>query len=262
MSRFLAFALVIVTGMSLIACGQFSGFSTSSTPPASDATAGSSAGPSPAAEVEYDEESLDSGGGGAPKNIVQAKNNQDGRLRIAARIQLNTIKGDTVAPVNIAFALGDRCVECKTMAIALQLDVTTRNAHTVTPMNAAVAVNSMCTRCRTIARALQYVVPVDDPKQLPDNVKRLVGQMRKELTDISSSKTITLDAAEQRVNAVITQFTELALSLDDKRDEKTESDTPTPSPGLIPAESPSAAPSGSTSPQPSSSPVASPTATP
>jgi hypothetical protein len=257
MSRYVALAMVLFTGASLIACGQLGGTATdSSSPSPTGASPSASASASTPPPISFE---IADAAGSSPRNIVQAQSHQDGQLQIRGRIQLNAIKGDTVSPLNLAFAFGDHCTDCKTLAVALQLNVTPKTAHVVTPQNFAVAVNAGCTRCITIARALQYNVPVDDPTQIPADARRLVQEMRQQLTDVSTSKDIDIVTAEARVNLVIGEFRELALSLNDKRDEKTDTDSPTPSPGLIPSASPA---SGSPALQPSASPSAAPTASP
>ncbi len=102
--------------------------------------------------------------------------------------------------------------------MALQIDLVSRNAHDVTPQNYAYAINYQCTGCTTVARALQYVIPVDDPNQVPDEVREPQRQMDAELRQAAHDPHETLDQAEARVNDVINQFQDLANSLYDQRD--------------------------------------------
>lgn len=193
-------------------------------------------------------------------NIIRAINRNDGRLLVRGSVQLNQITGDTVRPSNQAWAVGYQCTDCHTFAVALQVNLIGDHANTVSPENVAVALNYGCTGCVTVARALQYTFTVDDPTNVPNEVRQLIQAMEHELRKIDNEHGVTIQEAEERVNAVIAQFRELAESLDDERDEATETDSPTPSAGPSDAgESPQATP------LPSGTPVdvtAAPTSTP
>lgn len=185
---------------------------TSGTPSASTASSDT---------VDYEE--IPNGGGA--HNIVKVQNKTDNRLRLKGKIQLNHIPGDNVEPVNFAQAIGS-CTDCQTFAVALQIDLRSRTASVVAPQNVAVAANIRCMRCTTVADAYQFVIPVDDPTATPENVKGLINQMQQELKSIAETPGITAAAAAARVNAVIRQFTDLALSLTQQHDEKSDDDTP------------------------------------
>jgi hypothetical protein len=185
--------------------------------PASGAPAASAAGD----DVDYQE--IPNGGGSY--NVVKVQNKNDNRLRVKAKIQINHIPGDTVRPVNYAQAIGS-CTDCQTFAVALQIDLRNPTASVVAPQNAAVALNIKCTRCTTVADAYQYVVPVDDPMQVPDNVKDLIRQMQQKLNAIARTPGITTGEAQTQIDAVIGQFNDLALSLYQQHDQKSDDDTP------------------------------------
>ena len=261
MSRRGALAPVLLAAFALAGCGQFAAlFGEPASPsPTTTASASGSASPTPTLTtppgVGYEET-----GGASPVNFVQVDNKQDGKVSVAARVQLNTMRSDSISPVNVAFARAT-CVGCRTMAVALQLNLYPTSAHVVTPANAAVAVNAGCTGCITIARALQYDIPVDDPTQVPSDVRRLVAQMRQELAAISSDNGIDIYAADQRVSAVIAQFKTLAATLNDRREVRTDTDSPTPTPGVLPSVTPTPAPPASSTPAPST-PSSSPTGSP
>jgi len=202
------------------------------------------------------DQAVPSGGG---SNIVRIVNKVDSRLRVRGRIQLNKIPGPGATPANLAFAYGS-CNNCQTFAVALQIDLISKTASNISPQNTAIALNYQCNNCKTVARALQYVYQVDDPTQVPDNVKDLINSMNKELNAIQSDPSSTFPDAETRVNNVIAQFQALATSLNDLRDEKTDATSPgaqpvgtvipvTPSPTVTatPGASPSASPSVSPS---------------
>jgi len=154
--------------------------------------------------------------GGGKGNEARAVNKHDGELVTRGEVQLNRIGGDTVTPLNSANAYSS-CTDCQTIAVALQINLISRAATHIAPKNVAVALNEHCTRCVTIAFALQYTYQVDDPKQTPKDVRDLVKEMDKTLSEISKEKGITLDEAANRIDAVIAQFQELAASLDNKR---------------------------------------------
>lgn len=156
-----------------------------------------------------------SGGGG--DNFVQVVNRKDDRLRVRGSIQINHIEGDNVSPLNEALAYS-QCDGCQTIAVALQIDLVSRDATSVTPQNYAYAINYQCTGCTTVARALQYVIPVDDPDQVPDEVRELQRRMDAELRQASRDPHETLDEAEARVDTVVGQFQDLANSLYEQRD--------------------------------------------
>jgi hypothetical protein len=177
---------------------------------------------------------------GGPRNMVNARNQVDGRLLVRGRIQLNRINGSTVQPVNYASAYSS-CVDCTTLSVALQIDVYQQDADTVMPQNAGVAFNEQCTRCRTVALALQYAIPADDPKTaVDDDAEELAKQMESEMRAIQAdSGKMSLDDAESRIVAVAASFQSLAATLSEERDERVSDDagdnvgpasTPTPTP--------------------------------
>ena len=135
--------------------------------------------------VTFTEESS----GGSPNNRIDVKNRTDNRLRVRAKIQLNHIPGDSVSPVNIAEAYSS-CTGCKTFAIAVQLDLRSENATVVAPENVAVPVNYRCTGCETLAYACQVVLPVDDPSQVPPNIRDLVHQLNQQLQQLGQDKSV------------------------------------------------------------------------
>jgi hypothetical protein len=228
---------------------------TSGTPVASPTVGGndtptSGAPAASAASNDVDYQEIPNGGGS--NNIVKVQNKNDNRLRVKAKIQLNHIPGDNVQSVNYAQAIGS-CTDCQTYAVALQIDLRSRTATTVAPQNAAVALNVKCTRCMTVADAYQYVVPVDDPTQVPDNVKDLITQMQQQLNASAHEKDETAADAEAKINAVIMQFMGLGQSLYQQHDQTTENDTPdatvppdatilTPTPTIAPQDTPTATP--------------------
>jgi hypothetical protein len=167
----------------------------------------------------------ESAGGGGGCNRVTVNNRTDGRLRVKAEIKLNRIPGPTVGPVNQAVAYGS-CTDCQTLSVAMQINLISRTARSVTPENTAVAINVGCVGCRTAAIALQYVISVDDPNHVPQEVRDLIKAMDRQLNAVANDPNATLDDAVAGVDAVIGQFRELASSLDDQRDEATEETTP------------------------------------
>jgi hypothetical protein len=224
--------------------------STTSGTPASPTGTTSSPSVSAAASDNADYEEIPNGGGS--NNIVKVQNKTDNRLRVKARIQLNHIPGDNVQPVNYAQAIGS-CTNCQTFAVALQIDLRSRTATTVAPQNAAVALNIKCTGCTTVADAYQYVVPVDDPTQVPDNVKDLIDQMQRQLNASAHDKHATAADTEAKINAIIAQFKDLGQSLYQLHDQTTDNDTPgatvppdatvlTPTPTTAPQDTPTATP--------------------
>jgi hypothetical protein len=163
-------------------------------------------------------------------NIVRVRNHTDNRLRIRGNIQLNRIRGPEVEPVNLALAYNS-CTDCQSIAVALQLNLISRTADRVEPHNRSEALNVECLRCAAIARALQYVISVDDPRDVPREVRELIREMDRELREIHSDRRIGLREADERINAVIAQFTALAESLDEQRAEDVQdAGTPGPTP--------------------------------
>ncbi|HEV7665243.1 MAG TPA: hypothetical protein VGQ62_17055 [Chloroflexota bacterium] len=159
-------------------------------------------------------------GSGNGHNEVVLHNCTDSRLRVMASIQLNTIPGRVVAPVNMAYAEGS-CLECQTLAVALQIDLYNgARANEVRPENYAFAINTNCTRCMTVARAIQYAQPVDDPHDVPGDVAETVDALDRELRSIQRDPNLGLAEAETRLNAVIQRFNALGGSLGEQRDER------------------------------------------
>lgn len=159
------------------------------------------------------------------RNIVQAVNRVDERLRIKGRIQLNRIPGERVAPMNLAFSFGS-CTDCETLTVALQLNLYERGASFVAPENYAVALNYECTRCRTVARAFQYTIPTDDPEDVPREVRELIKELQRELREVRKDRSIGIVEAERRIQGVIDRFVGLSEQLLADRDETVEVTSP------------------------------------
>ena len=188
---------------------------------------GSAATAADAGPDEDDEE--EACGQGGRKNVVQVRNRTNGRLRVRGNIQLNRIRGSRVEPVNLALAYNEACVDCRSIAVALQVNLITRSAATIVPENRAYGVNvgspeQPCTRCVAVARAIQYVYSVDDPSEVPDEARELIKEMDRELRAIHADRTITLQEAQLRVNAVIARFRTLPQLLLDEQDEQETAD--------------------------------------
>jgi hypothetical protein len=242
-------AVVLLAGVTgvLAETGTFSGTASPTPTPSAGGASGATAGIAgfPAA------------GGG--DNIVQVVNHSDGQFRMGGRTQLNRIPGPTVGPKNEAVAFSS-CTGCQTMAVALQIDLMGPAAHNVQPFNEAQPTNYRCNGCATLAWALQYVITVDDPTQVPPDVRNLMQQMDATLRDIQTGN-YTLNQAISRVEAVIAQFQELAGSLIEQRQIATDPTTPGASP-LPETTSPSATPTVSGSPTESPTPAAQPSSSP
>ncbi|HEY7589469.1 MAG TPA: hypothetical protein VH723_00610 [Candidatus Limnocylindrales bacterium] len=192
----------------------------------------------PLDDIEFIEPPEASGG----RNIVRVNNHRDDDLKIKASAQLNRISRDRAAPVNYAKAYSS-CVGCQTIAVALQINLIKRGTPIVEPFNAAVAINYECTRCVTVAIAYQYNLSVDDPKATPQEVRRLVKDMDKELRSISRDKRIGVLEAAERLDAVIARFVTLAEELKASEDvarEGTSEDADAPATPPPPEESPAA----------------------
>jgi hypothetical protein len=157
---------------------------------------------------------------GNARNEVVVHNCTDNRLRVRASIDLNTIPGHKVQPLNSAYAEGS-CNGCQTFAVALQIDV--YSAERVTdfePQNFAVALNTGCTGCITVARAVQYVQPSDDPRDVSRDIADTIEDLNSELLAIQMDPTVTLPDAEARLNSVLQRFNALGGSLGDQRQER------------------------------------------
>jgi hypothetical protein len=193
-------------------------------------------------------------GGGGANNMVLVVNRQDQTLKVDGKVQINSIPGPDVAPLNLAEGYSS-CSGCQTMAVALQIDLISPNTHLAVPKNAGLAINFHCTGCDTIGFAMQYVITVPDPDVVPDRVKDLAQAMNAKLQDLrveSATHTITLGQAITAANDVIAQFQDLAGNLKTSMQEETSPTTP----------GASAVPTVSGSPTESSTPAASPLTTP
>lgn len=180
-------------------------------------------------ELDVDIEELDSGDGG-PRNAIKVCNRKDNRLRIRGRIQLNRIPGDTARPVNQSLAWNS-CVGCRSISVALQMNLLSRTASTIAPRNEAFAFNFRCKGCVAVALSYQFNHQVDNPQEVPENVRRLVQDLDAELHALHSEKDVSLEQAIQRIQAVIDRFFELNASLDQRRQEARDDDTPGSGPG-------------------------------
>ena len=157
---------------------------------------------------------------GNGRNVILLHNCTDNQLRVRGNIQLNTIPGRHVDPLNEAYAEGT-CTNCQTFAVALQVDLYSgERATEVAPQNQAVAVNTRCTGCRTVALAIQYVQPVDDPNEVPEDVADTLNQLEQELNAVQQDPGISLADAEARLSSIVQRFGALGGSLGQQRDEK------------------------------------------
>jgi hypothetical protein len=170
---------------------------------------------------EGDEDENATGNG---RNEVILHNCTNDQLRVRASIQLNTIPGRVVKPLNVAYAEGS-CVSCQTLSVALQVNLYSgERGRDVEPENVALALNTGCSDCFTVARAIQYNEPVDEPQDVPDDVARTVDRLDDELRSIQRDPDITLSDAEARLNAVLASFSELRGSLGQQREERHDDD--------------------------------------
>ena len=168
-------------------------------------------------------------GGGGAHNTVFLHNATGGDLQVRGSVQLNQILAASVGPVNCAAALNGQtgqltlpspstaCTGCASLAVALQIDLVERQATREDPRNVALAQNLRCQSCGAVAVAIQYVLPVDDPTQVPSDVSSLSRSMDQELSQLQSERDLTATEAADRAIAVIQQFNELASSLDFQR---------------------------------------------
>jgi hypothetical protein len=161
-------------------------------------------------------------------NFVIVTNRRDERMRVRGNIDLNRIPGEEASPVNYAGAVGS-CTDCQTYAIALQIALISWDAKTITPHNQAVAFNYRCPRnCHTVAHAIQFVVQVDDPNEMPEEVRDAAKEMERELREIgrlANEGQIDVLTADARVNALLERFRTLGQSLYQQRAEATEPDS-------------------------------------
>jgi len=204
---------------------------------------------------------------GGPRNQVRLLNKKDGSFLARSAISLYHSNTPNVQPQNIALAEG-QCTNCVTMAIALQVFIYKRGAPSVQPMNVAIAANNNCTHCATIARAMQYIIPVDDPNSVPDDVKGLLKDMEAELRYFAQLKMVSdldVEEANARLTAFTKQYTQLQQYLVDLMDKKSDA-APNSAPSASPSESasptPTVSPPSSEGPSPSPSPSPSPAASP
>jgi len=157
---------------------------------------------------------------GNGNNRLVVHNCSDQQLRVRAGIQVNTIPGRKVTPLNEAYAESS-CVECQTLVVALQLNLYRPDkAMDIEPVNLATAINSSCSYCATVAVAVQYSEGVDDAQHVPDDVREVTAAIDAELRSIQSDPTISLAEAVSRLDAAIGRFETLRGSLVQTRDQR------------------------------------------
>jgi putative peptide zinc metalloprotease protein len=181
------------------------------------------AAPAPLVDDKAFDHAEDSVQGGA-HNIVYLENRVDNRLLMRGRVDLTHVDGLNASPVNSAQALAS-CTGCSTFAVAFQVAFIRRDATTVAPENVAVALNVHCTGCTTSARAVQYVFQVDNPQMIPERDEALLQRIDQELQAIRQTPGITPQDANTRIDAVTTEFQDLAPSLNDQRQDTTAEDS-------------------------------------
>ncbi|HVD30405.1 MAG TPA: hypothetical protein VNE19_01680 [Methylomirabilota bacterium] len=239
-------------------------------------TPASSASPSPAAASATTTPKPDFDAGvileefpeGAPRNELRLQNPQDNRFMARASVKMYRIHGDDIRPYNLALAQA-QCTDCQTIAVAVQVVFYQRGAPNIQPQNIAIASNVGCNRCVTVARAIQYVIPVDDLKaDVPDEVKRLVKDIDKELRYFASIKSINElsgDEAAARLQQVLDQYADLQQYLHDAISKRTQDNEANPSAENSSSPSPTGVAPASASPgptDPTASPMTSPTPAP
>jgi hypothetical protein len=187
--------------------------------------------------------------GGGGKNIVIAKNHQDGQFLVRGRLDLNQVNARRLAPVNFAYAMGYNCNGCTTLAIAGQIVLYKPDPAVAAPQNAAVAVNAACNGCVTGAWAIQYFIPVEDVNTVPPDVDAFVRALDAELRGIehdAKQGNVTLQQAIERLDSVLARFRAKGDELRDRQVQiETNADTPSPYPSEPPE--PSESPSDSAS---------------
>jgi len=165
--------------------------------------------------------------GARDANVVTILNRSDNRMQVRGNLDVNRIPGDQAVPVNYAAAVAS-CTDCQTFAVALQIDLISKAANVVALENTAIALNVGCTRCITVAHAIQFVVQVDDPREVPEDVDAATKEMDKDLRDIAKlarDGQIDTATADARVKALLDRFRTLGRSLY-QRQEATEVNSP------------------------------------
>jgi hypothetical protein len=185
-------------------------------------------------EIDVEVEELEDSSGG-PRNAIKVCNRKDDRLRIRGRIQLNRMPGDTVRASNESLAWSS-CRHCTPLSVAMQVNLISRTASTIAPRNEAFSYNYRCHGCLTVGLAYQFNHQVDNPREVPDNVRRLVREINDELRALQSDQELRAlhardrDAAvrqiDARLNAVLSRYEELKADLNSLRRESSEDDTP------------------------------------
>jgi hypothetical protein len=261
---------VVLFWVALIACGDQAGAGApSGSPTTHDRQASERPDKTETPDDRQDQEDNHASDGGK-KNVVEILNKTPGRVRMRSSVQLNRIRGDVVTPLNAAVAVGQDCTGCQTIAVALQLNLYVQGAHNVSPENYSIALNVRCSHCVTIAHAIQFALPVTDPEDDnndgPDSkeAKKLLQRMQKELDAIAKDRNVTVDQAEQRVEAVLAEFRSLANSMREDLKRTDAEDSPSPSPSRSPDRNatPTPTPAGSAPASPAATPTATPSPTP
>jgi len=160
---------------------------------------------------------------GNGRNEVVLHNCTDDRLRVRAAIQLNTIAGRVVKPLNEAYAEGS-CTHCQTLVVALQVDLYDERATDIEPQNYAIAINNDCQHCVTVALAIQYAQAEEHPRDVAGDISDTVSSISDTLAAIQRDPTISLADAEASLNVAIARFNELGGALLEQRDERDSED--------------------------------------
>jgi hypothetical protein len=119
------------------------------------------------------------------------------------------------------------------------------------PVNRSTARNLNCNNCITIARAMQIVLDVENPRDVPPSARRLLHDMEKEMRDTerdAKQRTIGAGTANERIKALVIQFTDLAARLDEKEEQTQDVTSPDMAPAAAPGAAPATGPSMSTPP--------------
>lgn len=111
-----------------------------------------------------------------------ATSNCDGCDASATTFQVVYLDGRGDAAADNTAAAWSSCTGCRASAVSVQL-VVARRAEALTVNNRALALNVACTGCVTSAAAIQFVIAGGSRRELSEQARALIDEIRAELAD-------------------------------------------------------------------------------
>jgi hypothetical protein len=143
-------------------------------------------------------------------NVALAINTKDDTYKWKRAFKVTRVGDETVDAANVAWAQSS-CERCRTAAVAVHIVLITGDAETVAPVNLGFALNENCDTCATYAGAWQFVVTTGAPVHFTEAGSAKIEQIKEELRLLLAGATFgpvfeEIDAFNGQVDALVSQL--------------------------------------------------------